>query len=144
MGANLYTQPATVVIPQGDGAKVVLVPQGSPGAAGQAAAIDFMMEFENFTAGASAKMPGALARAFPATAAASIAYTETPPINSPVTIELTDNGTPFGTATWGIGETFGVCAWTGAAPYVARDVPGAILPTPLDSAFTQFAITFAS
>lgn len=143
--AYLIDQPASIDMPQDDGTVLVLSYIGQAGGRGQAAAVDMVVGFASFTANATLVCDFALAHPIPATAAASKAFTQTPPVSIPVVIGLLNNGVQFGTATWSVGSRFGVIAFSGpTAPFNVNDVPGFSIPAILDPAFAQFAITYAS
>jgi hypothetical protein len=133
--------PGLAIVQNSPTAILSVIPTGSAGAP---AGIDIALGGENVVASQILSMELEFARAFPFTAAASRAYTSTPPLSAPVTIQLLDNGTPFGTATWAVGQNTGMLSFNApTAPFVRGDVPGFQMPNPLDSAFTQFTVTFA-
>jgi len=143
---NVYALPGGLeVLMEGGAIDVVFGDEGPQGAPGQAAEIDMVLGLESLTPGATVSMKFKLASAMPATTEKSRAFTSTPPITQAVTIQLLDNGQPFGTATWEVGQYDGALSFNDlAAPFAAGDVPGFGIPNPLDGAFTQFAITFAA
>jgi hypothetical protein len=142
-GLNIYLDVNADPVVQVPGAAVMLGTAGAPGVA--ASTVMPLGLSGSLTPGATVSMNFEVAGTVPATVARSKAYTSTPPVSSPVTIGLLDNGVQFGTATWAVGQHQGVLSFNNpTAPFVDGDIPGFQLPSPLDAAFTQFAITYAS
>ena len=134
-----FASAAGTVAP-GTGIKIV---RSGSGPAGRDAAQDFGVGFENFAAGQLLNTVP-LAHALTATNAVSRAYTETPPATVQQVVTLLDKGVVIGTATFAVGANDGSVSLTsGSYTFPAGGFPRFQTPSPLDTNFSHFAITYA-